>query len=101
VDKTDLLNAIIVEGSLIFAPETDKTHHRYFDARYIFVRNGTMEVGTEEHPYDSKITITMHGSASESYLPIYGNKVIACRYCKLDMHGPKREPTWTVMEKTA
>jgi hypothetical protein len=101
VDKTEMLNAVIVEGSIIFAPELDKDHHRYFDAHYIFIRNGTMEVGTEEHPYDSKITITMHSSISDPYLPIYGNKVIGCRYCILDLHGPKREPAWTVLEKTS
>ena len=60
-----------------------------------------MEVGTEEFPYDSKITITMHSQLADPYLPIYGNKVIGCRFCTLDMHGPKRTPVWTVMEKTA
>lgn len=101
VDRTELMNAVIVEGTLIFAPEANKEHHRYFDAHYIFVRNGTMEVGTEEYPYDSKITITMHSSLTDPYLPIYGNKVIGCRYCTLDMHGVKREPSWSVLDKTA
>ena len=59
-----------------------------------------MEVGTEEFPYTSKLTITMHSSASDPYLPIYGNKVIGVRYGTLDMHGVKREPTWTVLEST-
>lgn len=90
VDRTDMLNAIVVEGSLIFAPETDPNHHRTFDAHYIFVNKGTMEVGTEEFPYTSKITITMHSDLLDPFLPIYGNKVIACRYCKLDMHGIPR-----------
>ena len=53
IDSTPVLNAIVVEGSLIFAPEADETHERYFDAYYIFVNKGTMEVGTEEHPYTS------------------------------------------------
>lgn len=78
VDKTEILNAIIVEGSIIFAPESNSNHERYFDARYIFLRNGSMEVGTEEFPYTSKITITMHGGLYDPYLPVYGNKVIAC-----------------------
>jgi hypothetical protein len=90
VDRTDMLNAIIVEGSIIFASHTDPNHHRKFDAHYIFVRNGTMEVGTEEFPYASKITITMHSDLLDPYLPIYGNKVIGCRYCTLDMHGINR-----------
>ena len=101
VDRTPILNLVLVEGSIIFAPEKDKEHHRYFDARYMLIRNGTMEVGTEKHPYDSKITITLHSGLRDPYLPIYGNKVIGCRYCTLDLHGPKREPVWTMLEKTA
>lgn len=60
-----------------------------------------MEVGTEENPYDSKITITLHGTIDDPFLPIYGNKVLGVRFGKLDMHGPKREPTWTRMETTS
>jgi hypothetical protein len=101
VDKTPQLNAVIVEGSLIFAPdEKNPDHERFFDARYIFVHKGYMEVGTEEFPYTSKITITMHGDISDPYLPIYGNKVIGVREGVLDMHGIKREPAWSVLDTT-
>ena len=102
VDSTPVLNAVLVEGSIIFAPhETDPTHHRTFDAHYIFVNKGKMEVGTEEFPYTSKITITMHSNAADPYLPIYGNKVIGVRFGTLDMHGPTRTPTWTELETTS
>jgi hypothetical protein len=57
-----------------------------------------MEVGTEEFPYTSKITITMHGDVYSPYLPVYGNKVIGVRYGTLDMHGVERTPTWTLLE---
>jgi len=101
VDSTPLLNAILVEGSLIFAPiDSDPTHHRTFDAKYIFVQEVRLEVGTEDYPYTSKITITMHGKKEDPYLPTYGNKVIGVRMGNLDMHGPVRTPTWTTMEKT-
>jgi hypothetical protein len=43
----------------------------------------------------------MHGSVSDPYLPIYGNKCIGLRQGKLDLHGVKRNPTWTVLEKTS
>jgi hypothetical protein len=95
------LNAIVVEGALIFVSDSDPNHERFFDARYIFVTGGLMEVGTEEFPYTSKLTITMHGTVYDPYLPIYGNKVIAVRYGTLDLHGVKRTPTWTLMETTA
>lgn len=101
VDRTPELNLVMVEGSLIFAPEADQMHERYFDARYIFLHKGYMEVGTEEHPYTSKLTITMHGNVSSPYLPIFGNKCIAVKESTLEMHGVKREPTWTLMNETS
>ena len=100
VDRTPVLKAIIVEGSLIFAPDADPNHERFFDAHYIFINKGMMEVGTEEFPYTSKITITMHSSVEDPYIPIYGNKVIGVRYGTLDMHGIERTPTWTKLETT-
>jgi hypothetical protein len=102
IDESPEINALIVEGSLIFAPHpTDKTHHRKFDAHYIFVSGGKMEVGTADFPYDSLITITMHGTISDPYLPLYGNKCIGLREATLDMHGAARQPTWTVLYETA
>lgn len=47
IDTSPKLNAIIVEGSLIFAPNADPLHQRNFDARYIMIQGGYMEVGTE------------------------------------------------------
>jgi len=60
-----------------------------------------MEVGTEQYPYTSKITFTMHSELASPYLPIYGNKVLANRFGTLDMHGIPRTPTWTFLETTA
>ena len=100
VDSTPELNLIMVEGSLIFAPDTDPNHERFFDARYIYLSNAYMEVGTEEFPYTSKLTITMHGNVSSPYLPIFGNKCIAVQRSTLDMHGIKRTPTWTKLNDT-
>lgn len=101
VDSTPELMAVLVEGSIIFAPDADPNHHRTFDARYMLINGGLMEVGTVEFPYTSKITITMHGSVTDPYLPIYGNKVIGVRKGTLDMHGPVRTPVWTMLETTA
>ena len=87
VDSTPELNLVMVEGSLIFAPDSNPDHERFFDARYIFLNNAYMEVGTEEFPYTSQLTITMHGNISSPYLPIFGNKCIAVKHSTLDMHG--------------
>ncbi len=102
VDSTPLLSAVLVEGSLIFPPHpTNPDHHRTFDAHYIMVRDGYLEVGTEQFPYTSKLTITMHSDKYSPEIPIYGNKVIGVRNGILEMHGVKREPTWTEMDTTA
>ena len=56
VDSTPVLNAVIVEGALIFPPnENDPSHLRTFDAHYIMLNHGYMEVGTEDFPYTSKL----------------------------------------------
>jgi len=102
VDSTPILNLIIVEGELIIGPnETDSTHHRTFDAHYILVSHGRMQVGTEEFPYTSRLTITMHSMLHDPYLPLFGNKCIGLTNGILDMHGPVRTPTWTTLNTTA
>jgi len=96
VDSTAKLNAITVEGSLLFAPHpTNALHKRTLDARIIIVKGGYVEMGTEAFPYTSKLQITMHGKYGDPTLPIYGQKVIGVRFGQLEMHGVKRNPCWT------
>lgn len=101
VDSTPLLDAVLVEGSLIFPPDDDPNHVRTFDARYVMVKGGYLEIGTEKFPYSSKLIITMHGDIHSPEIPIYGNKVIAIRHGILEMHGVPRTPTWTELDSTA
>jgi hypothetical protein len=102
IDESPVLNAIIVEGSLIFAPDDlDSSHQRTFDAYYIITQNGYIEIGTEDEPYTSYLTITMHGEVNSPSLPTFGNKVIAVSGGQLEMHGVPRHPTWTSLETTA
>jgi hypothetical protein len=100
IDESPKLNAVIVEGGLIFAPDADPTHQRTFNAHYVFVSGGFMEMGTSQFPYTSRLTITMHSKIDDPYLPIYGNKVIGLRFGTLDMHGVQKTPTWTFMDAT-
>jgi hypothetical protein len=92
---------VLVEGALIFAPDANPLHQRFFDAGYIFVSGGYMEVGTEAFPYTSKITITMHGDVSSPAIPTFGNKNIAVRKGELHLVGKERKVTWTMLDKTA
>ena len=100
IDRSPQLKLVVVDGgALIFPPSADPLHHREFDARYIMINNGTMEVGTEKYPYTSKLTITMHGTKYDPAMPIYGKKSIGCRFCTLDMHGVHRM-SWTELDST-
>jgi len=82
---------IIVEGRLIFEDARDIS----LQAEYIFLRNGTLQVGTEASPFQHKANITMHGDKHTAELPTYGNKVIGVRYGTLDLHGAEVAPAWT------
>ena len=100
IDTTPILSAVLVEGTLIFPPSNDPNHVRRFNANYILVRNGTMEVGTEQFPYTSKLILTMYGDRTSPEIPIYGNKVIGVRNGILEMHGVPRAPVWTELDST-
>ena len=100
-DSMGVLGAVVVEGELIFEPDADPEHERYFDAHYVFVHDGgLLQIGTEDEPYTSKIEITMHGDRSTLRIPTYGNKVIGVREGTLDMHGVDRDITWSQLATT-
>jgi G8 domain len=102
VSSTPVLNLVLVEGSLIFPPDdSDSSSLATFDATYIFVHGGYMEVGTEDFPYTSKLIITMHGDKYTPEIPIFGSKCIAVMMGDLEMHGVPRTPTWTSLYTTA
>jgi hypothetical protein len=64
------------------------------------VNGGYFEAGTHEFPYTSKLTITMHSTVDDPYLPIYGNKVIGVRFGQIELHGTERPITWTDLKTT-
>lgn len=101
IDKAPEMNLLIIEGQLIFAPDADPNHLRTFDAHYMLVSGGSIEIGTADYPYTSKFTMTMHGTLADPYLALYGNKCIGLKNGILDMHGVPREPVWTVLHETA
>lgn len=88
---------IIVEGSLIFDPDHGVDLH----AHYVLVRGGTFQVGTETQPYMHKATITLYGDSLSAELPTFGQKVLACYKCTLDLHGKPVLRTWTRLAATS
>ena len=94
---TPLLQAILIEGSLIVEDIPGIT----IDAYYIFVYGGSLTIGTEDEPFLNDLTITMHGDRNSPSLPSYGNKFIAVRNGVLDIHGKPRTPSWSILDSTA
>ena len=94
--STPVLKAVIVEGSIIWEDVKDLT----FDAHIIFVRGGSLRIGTAEQPHQHKLIVTLHGEKTDMTLPNMGNKLIGSYTGTIDIHGKKRLPTWTLLEST-
>jgi hypothetical protein len=91
------LLALIIEGTLLF----DDTKDLKLDASYIIIREGRFRIGSEEQPRQKKLEITLYGKMTDKQLPEFGNKMIACHDCTLDIHGQPRTPVWTELAVTA
>jgi hypothetical protein len=91
------LLAIIVEGSVLFEDVKDLQLH----ASYIIIREGRFQIGTETAPRQKRLEITLYGNRLDKQLPEFGNKMIACHQCTLDIHGQPRTPVWTDLAVTA
>ena len=89
IQHSPKLRLVSVDGGALIFPskDDDPSYEATFDARYISIVRGTMEVGTEKHPYKSKLTITMHGAIRDPAVPIFGKKSIGVSYGVLDIHG--------------
>jgi hypothetical protein len=74
LEKSPVYSLVVVEGSLIFDQNA-----KSFDAEYILVKEGYLEIGTEDEPFTGELTITMHGEEFGAVLPIFGNKVLAVK----------------------
>lgn len=98
VPSTPILNAVIVEGTFIFPPKPNPNEEVTFDAHYIMVNRGTLEIGTEEFPYTNKLTITLYGQKEDPTIPLFGNKVIAVYKGTLDIHGAPVAVSWTELD---
>jgi hypothetical protein len=101
IQHSPKLRLVSVDGGALIFPskDDDPSYEATFDARYINIFRGTMEVGTEKHPYKSKLTITMHGERSDPAQPIFGKKSIGVSYGVLDMHGVQKK-SWTELDAT-
>jgi len=67
----------------------------------ITLTGGKFIAGTEDKPYQHKLTFVMYGGYYSAQQPMFGNKGIGCLECFISMYGQVREYTWTVLSATA
>jgi hypothetical protein len=53
IKNSPKLKLVEVDGGALIFPshDDDPSYEQTFDARYIMINNGTLEIGTERHPY--------------------------------------------------
>ena len=97
--NTPVLKFLLINGgTLIFDEEQADIE---LQAEYILiVGGGSLQVGTEEKPYQSNAVITMHGHVRCVEMPVFGCKVIGVREGSLDLHGKYIPVTWTHLAST-
>lgn len=89
------LQSLVIQGTLIFA-DTDLA----LSANYIQVK-GALQIGTEQHPYTRRATITLTGDASnEEVLGLSSKALSVSAGATLEVHGAPRV-VWTRLSATA
>ena len=98
-ESTPKLKFLLIQGgTLIFDEEQPNIDlHSEF---ILLVGGGVLQVGTEEKPYESLASITLHGSVRCTELPIFGCKALGVRNGTLDLHGKHVPITWTYLSET-
>ena len=76
VPSVPRLASMVVEGMVIFHDFDNNGQEKTFDSSFIMVRDGVLRIGTEDEPYESKLTITLHGDRDSASFPGFGNKNI-------------------------
>jgi hypothetical protein len=91
-----LLELVILQGTLAF----DDSQDLMFNASYIFIHGGKLQVGTESQPFLHEAYITIHGTRASYEIPVYGAKCLGVRNGILDLHG-RPDVKWTRLASTA
>ena len=101
IKNSPKLRLVQVDGGALIFPsyDDDPSYEVTFDARYIMINNGTLEIGTEKHPYQNKLTITMYGEKYDPPMPVFGKKSIGVSFGVLDIHGVHKK-SWTDLDST-
>lgn len=72
LNPSPIYKLVRVNGKLTFDPDKDT----YLKAKHIFIRAGSLHIGSEEKPYEKNARITLYGSKREETI-VYDNAVEA------------------------
>lgn len=61
----------------------------------IIIHHGRFIAGRPNFRYQHNLTLTLYGNFFSDQLPEFGNKVLGCHNCHLDLHGKEKLPTWS------
>ncbi|KAM3136087.1 hypothetical protein pb186bvf_011892 [Paramecium bursaria] len=94
---TPKLISILIEGTLLFA---DNGKLNTLDAQYLIIHYGSLIIGSSDQPYQSRAETTLRGEYNDTQLIGFGNKVLGCYQCNLQIFGKPKTPVWTLLNKT-
>ena len=101
-DSSPIFTLVRVNGNLTFQQDGKDKHFR---CKHLFIRNGKLQVGTKENPFNATAIIGLYGEKNAETI-VYdnaveaGNKNIA-NVGKLNMYGVPRKSHHTRLTKEA
>lgn len=90
------LRSLTIDGKLRFADNRDLE----LETEWIYLRGGTLEIGSEARPHKRNATITLTDEVKGEDINTMGDRGIMLMRGVLSLHGD-REHTWTKLAKTA
>ncbi len=90
------LRSITVDGALRFAEDRDLS----LETEWIYLRGGTLQIGSEHAPYRHQASITLTDEIPGEDVNTMGDRGIVSMAGTISLHGD-REHTWTQLAATA
>jgi len=94
-DSSPVFKRVVINGMLTFKNDSTNNDTMHLKAHHIFVRAGTLNIGSKNHTFTKKAKITLYGDRDAEAM-VYdngveaGNKIIA-NVGKINMYGMARK----------
>ena len=90
------LRSLTIDGKLSFSDKTDIG----LETDWIYLRRGTLQIGSEAKPYTHNATITLTDTVPDENINTMGDRGILSMGGTLELHGD-RSNSWTKLASTA